>query len=485
MEQEVSDIVLFFGRFHPLILHLPIGFLVMAFILEILSRTKRFESYGAAAGFVLLLGSITAAVTALLGYLLSQAGGYNEQVLTIHKWSGIGVAVLSGGAYGFKCWHEKQASVVVDRVYLSLISVMMLTLAVAGHYGGSLTHGSDYLTRYMSNELRAIVGMSPREQRGFNEITNLQEAVVYDDIIDPILETRCTSCHNESKKKGELQMHTRDLLLKGGEGGPVLVEGNAGESEMIRRIHLPEHHDEHMPPDGKRQLTDEHKDLLAWWIENGAPFDKKVAEIEVPEQVQSALNTLVDPQANMSPAEKLLASEISPADQQVLADLKNKGINIRPVFAGSSWLQADIPQNRSVDSLITFISKASTQITWLDLGGTVITDEGLKTLGKFKNLTRLHLHNTDVTDEGLSHLTDLPNLEHLNLYGTSVTDEGIQQLEELPNLRKLFVWQTRITQEGAGELEKALPGLEINLGLSDTTGVAASEVDKPEVEENY
>ncbi|MFH5883367.1 c-type cytochrome domain-containing protein [Halalkalibaculum sp. DA3122] len=478
MEQEVSDIVLFLGRFHPLVLHLPIGFLVMAFILEIASRFKRFEKVGSAAGFVLLLGAASAALAAVLGYLLAQAGGYNEEMLAIHQWSGIGVAVASGCAYLLKWQHDRNPSQVVDRAYLSLLSIMMLTLAVAGHYGGSLTHGSDYLTQYMPNGLRTVAGLPPKEEKGFKEITNIQEAQIYSDIVDPILETRCTSCHNETKSKGELQMHTRELLLKGGESGPAFVEGNAGESEMIRRIFLPETHDDHMPPEGKRPLTDAHKELLEWWVSSGAPFDKKVAEVEVSEEVQSALNTLVDPQADMSPAEKLLASEVAPANAQVLVDLEKQGIDIRPVATGSNWLQVDVPRNRSVDSLMSGLREVSTQITWLDLGDSIISDTALVDIGNFTNLTRLHLPNTGVTDKGLTHLTGLSNLELLNLYGTEVTDEGIQQLKKLPHLRKFFVWQTGVTPEGAQELENALPGLEVNLGLRDTTGVATAEVDK-------
>ncbi|MDR8389534.1 hypothetical protein NC796_00205 [Aliifodinibius sp. S!AR15-10] len=477
MEQEVSDIVLFLGRFHPLVLHLPIGFLVMAFILEIASRFKRFEKVGSAAGFVLLLGVASAALAAVLGYLLAQAGGYNEEMLATHQWSGIGVAVASGCAYLLKWRHDRTPSDMLDKAYLSLLTIMMLTLAVAGHYGGSLTHGSDYLTQYMPNGLRAVAGLPPKEEKGFKEITNIQEAQIYNDIVDPILETRCTSCHNETKKKGELQIHTRELLLKGGENGPIFVEGNARESEMIRRIFLPETHDDHMPPEGKRPLTDAHKDLLEWWVSSGAPFDKKVAEVEVSEEIQSALNTLVDPQANMSPAEKLLASQVAPAKAQVLDDLERQGIHIRPVATGSNWLQVDVPQNRSVDSLITGLQEVSTQITWLDLGGSIISDTALADMGDFSNLTRLHLQNTEVTDEGLTHLTGLSNLELLNLYGTNVTDEGIKQLQELPHLRNLFVWQTRVTQAGARELENALPGLEINLGLSDTTGVAEAGIE--------
>ena len=471
MEQEVSDIVLFLGRFHPLILHLPIGFLVMAVILEIASRFKGFARYGAATGFVLGLGAISAALAALLGYLLAQAGGYNEEMLAIHQWTGIGVAVTAGVAWGLKRWQEKHSSLALQRAYLSLLALMMITLAVAGHYGGSLTHGSDYLTEYMPNGLRTIAGLPPKEEKGFKKITNLPEAAVYADIIHPILETRCTSCHNESKKKGELQMHTRQLLLKGGESGPVFVAGNAAESELIRRINLPEHHDDHMPPEGKRPLTDEHKELLAWWVDSGAPFNKKVAELETDEEIQNALQTLVDPQANMTPAEKLLASEIQPAEEQILEQIRARGIDIRAISNQGNWLQAELPRDGSTDTLLSEMEPVSQQLTWLDLANTDVTDGGLAQVGQFPNLTRLHLQNTPVTDAGLQNITGLSNLEYLNLYGTGISDRGIQELKSLNNLRKLFAWQTEVTAAGAKQLKEHLPDLEVNLGVENNRSV--------------
>src|SRR5690554_2079276 len=95
MEKETSDIVFFFGRFHPLILHLPIGFLVIAFTLEVLSRFEKFRQYRFAVGFVLLLGAVTAVVTAAMGYMLAQEGGYNEDLLALHQWSGLAVAIAA------------------------------------------------------------------------------------------------------------------------------------------------------------------------------------------------------------------------------------------------------------------------------------------------------------------------------------------------------------------------------------------------------
>lgn len=465
MEQEVSDIILFFGRFHPMILHLPIGFLVMAFILEMISRYSKTSRYEPAIGFILLLGCLSAALAALLGYMLSFSGSYNEQMLWIHQWAGISVTVMATGAYVLKRWHEKRPSVKIDRAYLLVISAMIFALALTGHYGGSITHGSNYLTEYMPNSLRTVVGLPTK--KGPIEITDLEEAVVYRDIVHPIFDSTCIACHNESKLEGGLQMHTRELLVKGGDNGPIFVEGSVEESEMLRRIHLPERHDEHMPPDGKRQLTDDQVELLEWWVRTGASFENKVAEVEVDDDVQSILNTLVDPQANMSEAEILLASSIPAAGENVLRELRQQGIVIRPISAKTNWLQAVIPAVHSGDSLITELQKVADQLTWLDMGGSATSDEEMLAIGEFIHLTRLSLDNTNVTDEGLSYLDWLSNLAYLNLYGTQVSDEGIQQLSGLSNLQSLYLWRTRVTKQGAIQLAEAMPELEVNLGFTN------------------
>ena len=263
-------------------------------------------------------------------------------------------------------------------------------------------------------------------------------------------------------------MHTVQALKAGGENGAIFVAGNAEESSMIQRIHLPEEDEDHMPPEGKSQLTDDQVALLTWWVNEGAPFDKTVAELTVVDEVQTVLNTLVDPDANKTEVEKLLASEVAPADEQVITQLEDAGVSVMPLAAEVSWLQASVPPRASGDSLVNALKPVATQLTWLDLGNTRTTDEALKALPQFKNLTRLHLENTQVSDAGLEYLKRLTYLEYLNLYGTQVSDEGLQQLAGLSNLRKLYLWQTNVTPEAAAQLKEAVPGLEVNMGLEAT-----------------
>ncbi|MFN0130403.1 MAG: c-type cytochrome domain-containing protein [Verrucomicrobiales bacterium] len=77
------------------------------------------------------------------------------------------------------------------------------------------------------------------------------------------------SCHNPEKRKGGLDMTTREAVLRGGEGGPAVVEGKPEESRLIGLL-APDA-DPHMPP--KKQLSEAHIALLAEWVRDGMAWD--------------------------------------------------------------------------------------------------------------------------------------------------------------------------------------------------------------------
>jgi hypothetical protein len=60
-------------------------------------------------------------------------------------------------------------------------------------------------------------------------------------------------------------------------------------------------------------------------------------------------------------------------------------------------------------------------LTWLDLAGCAISDDGLFPLRSLELLKRLDLAGTPITKRGLAVLQALPNLEWLNLAGTSIS----------------------------------------------------------------
>jgi hypothetical protein len=90
--------------------------------------------------------------------------------------------------------------------------------------------------------------------------------------VHPILAEHCYSCHAGDNRKGGLFMGTREGLLKGGENGPVVVEGKADESLLIQLI-TSQDPDLLMPPKNRR-LNEAEVETLRAWINGGLPWDE-------------------------------------------------------------------------------------------------------------------------------------------------------------------------------------------------------------------
>ncbi|WP_312483101.1 c-type cytochrome domain-containing protein, partial [Sphingobacterium multivorum] len=280
-----DELLGFSGRFHPLLVHLPIGILLLAFVMAIIAQFKGGAMYLPAIKLSLFLGTIAAIVAALSGYLLSRNGGYEEDVLSYHKWLGIVVALSS-----LLLWflYRKESSAAF-RFWLFFLVVIMI--GVTGHYGGTLTHGKGYFVEAMPVALKKLF-KTEEDKEEVLIVQNAQEADAYNGIIQPILKQRCQSCHGKKKQEGGLALDTKENLLKGGENGTVLHASDSKKSELYARLVLPEGHKKRMPPKGRTPITPDQIRLIAWWIDQGANFDKKVREIPQTEEIAHLLKKL-------------------------------------------------------------------------------------------------------------------------------------------------------------------------------------------------
>lgn len=88
--------------------------------------------------------------------------------------------------------------------------------------------------------------------------------------VRPVLVQQCLKCHGGETTEGELDLTDRDRLLKGGNGGPAFVSGDAKKSLLFRMVN----HDKKpfMPYKGDK-LSAETLKQFASWIDNGAPYD--------------------------------------------------------------------------------------------------------------------------------------------------------------------------------------------------------------------
>jgi len=83
-----------------------------------------------------------------------------------------------------------------------------------------------------------------------------------------------------------------------------------------------------------------------------------------------------------------------------------------------------------------------------------LTDAGLASIAKLRNLKVLHLVGTSMmTDEGLKALAALPRLRHLRLSGP-FTDKGLAYLAAAPSIKVMWLETPKATEEGLRELSQ-------------------------------
>ncbi len=257
----------FLGRLHPLIVHFPVGLLCVALLLELLEWRGTGKGLRAGITALVWIGAGSAVLAVALGLLLANTEDYGGDTLTFHQWAGITTMALSV----LTLILLRSGRV---RWYRGLLTLTVVGVSVAGHYGSMLTHGDDYLTSVLPGQKESDIpdfGTTNFVLTSSDQPLTEQQVAELNLEVRSILAHNCHSCHGPSKSKGELRLDKRELVMQGGENGPIIVAGSPGKSEMIRRISLPTGHKEAMPTKGKR-LTEKEVALLTFWIEKGAPW---------------------------------------------------------------------------------------------------------------------------------------------------------------------------------------------------------------------
>ena len=246
----------FLGRLHPLIVHFPIGLLIVALILEIYSWRNKDQPFRSGLHIILLIGALSSVIAAVFGLLLKDQDEYSGNALTIHQWSGIATAVLAATTFYFFRLSGRSNNSQLLNVYRSLLIFSVIGVTIAGHYGASLTHGTGYLTEVLpwSNE-NSLIGNPDFNLASFkNDSTQAldsKQVAALNLEVRSIFAHNCYKCHSAEKTKGELRLDREDFVMRGGKSGEVITIGHPEKSEMIRRLLLPREDKESCHPKGK------------------------------------------------------------------------------------------------------------------------------------------------------------------------------------------------------------------------------------------
>lgn len=455
---NLQDWFNYLGHYHPLIVHLPIGILVVAVILEIV-RWRTGQQLDAAIRICLAVAFISAVFSCLFGWFLSREGGYEESTLQLHQWMGIALSAITG-----ICWLLLKFR--FRSMFRVLLAIAMVLLTITGHQGGNMTHGEDYLTANLPQPVAGWFGMEtkPDSLPPRAPITNIEEAHVLNDLVMPVLQQKCFSCHSASKVKGGLRLDGEDRLFKGGKHGAVVKPGDVAGSELISRLLLPMEDDKRMPPKDKDQLTKEQIQLLSWWVKTGAGTKQKVSELQPDSTVRQWL-VHFSSGGGTKEAEPMALSAVyeknpPAADSASIAALRKLSVLVNPVAQEKTLLQVSCINYRDMDDAgLKALLPLKENIVWLHLPDTKITDAGLSTIREFKNLVQLNMAGTIITSAGIAQLKDLEYLETINLTNTKVDDAALAVLAQIKSLRAIHCWKTAVSEAAAKRMQETHPGL--------------------------
>ena len=399
------------GRIHPLLLHVPIGLLLLYAIAELFFSFKNIgDALTDLKDGLLLSGAVTISLTALMGLFLSREPGYEQDVISLHKWAGALICFMLLAWYHWRRTIRKHTL-----INKSFAALSMVLVTITGHLGGNITHGDNFV----------LAPILPKEETTIK--VPLDEAVVFRHMVQPILKAKCISCHNEKKAKGKLIMESAELLMKGGKHGKLWDTAANDLGLMLKRVHLPLEHDDHMPPKGKPQLTDTEITILQSWIKSGSNLIIKVSDLPETDTLKVLAAVLFS-----SPEEVYSFPE---ASQGTITSLNNFYRVVQPIAAKSPALTVNF-YGRSQFGIkaLQELKPVSAQVVEIDLSRMPLKDEQLHELKAFPNLRRLILNFTDIRGKGLEGLNKMKFLRELSLSGTSVDASALGELKNFPAL---------------------------------------------------
>ena len=446
----MEEIIKYLGNFHPVILHLPIGAFLFTLLLFIYGKFSKIE-LTIPIRLGLVFSFISAIISSILGFILQYYGDYDGNLIDFHMWLGISTTILFGIIY----YLHKQNN---NHKYLpQFFGVSSLLLVFTGHFGGSITHGKDYLK------------LPEFEQKV--QFVNYDSIQVFKQVISPIIDTKCVKCHNMSKSKGGLMLASSFDILKGGENGQIFTANNSAESKLYYYLNLPLDDKMHMPPDGNSQLNDNEKNLIKMWIDSGAPFEgyMKISDNSFSTEILNYLppiNTYVDPPSKKN-----------------LVNLLENDFRIEKVSAESNFIDVKYLGNSFNSKKLNLLLKISENIQRLDLSNIDLSSVNISKLKELKNIKYLNLSKTNLSGKNLEILPE--NLELLIINSNPIQAPQLIKIANNPFVNKIFAYNT-VNNE---ELKKSLTSetnnkLFFGMSLKDFSSLEGFPLEKPIIEAN-
>lgn len=449
----LSDLGMFWGRLHPIMVHFPVALIVVMICLLVLVRFDNFAGAKPLVPVILWATFGSCLLAVWMGLSLEQNGQAAGEMLDEHKLQGIIMTVLVGMALLGYYFTEKNR----DLYVLTMSILAGLMSFVAGHHGGAITHGETYLSAVSPVNFGGDQVHSAEQAWGIGQSPD--SVSVFEGLIHPILKTKCLNCHQTSNKFGGLNLESPDSLLAGGKSGPLWEAGNPHGSRLIQRVSLSQEDSEFMPPSGE-PLTYQEMRLMAWWIQEGA--DESLTMNSIPGDLKSWI--LEQTGVDLSARPYLETVEVERPSPELLPELEAAGWEIGFLSAGNGLMEVAWSGENQEAAFVEW-DNIQSGIAWLDLSGLPGLD-ALPSPTTMPHLTKLVLKDQLVSKATLQKFLPSAHLESINLVGATLEAGALEILSEFPNLQRVFLWNASFDQSEADQLQARVPDLDINLGFS-------------------
>ncbi len=431
----ILELFKYLGKLHPVVLHLPIGALIMTFVLLLIAKLQKIDLF-TAIRIGVDFSFIGALIAALLGYFLSLDDDYDFNNLSFHFWSGIVTLILS---FALSVLHRAKGK---ENIFFACYILTLISLTITGHKGGVITHGEDYLSP------EGLYEVSP-------PVILKDSILLYEAAVNLILDDKCVSCHNASKSKSGLRFDRYDLMMKGGERGSLFDPDNHKEGSLVKFISLPIEDELHMPPKNKTQLNERELWLLNYWVSSGEYLKSSPVALSSNDTLKNNILAYLG-----------LEKKVAPADREALGSLASLGFRIHLNAFHDNLLKLKFLKKNLEGKHIKHLREIKNQIVELDLSNSNFNDKMSELISDLPNLKTLRLDQTDITDKTLDFLSN-SNLEVLNLCNTKVTYKGLNNLTKIEEAPKtIYAWNTAVSNEDQVRL-MALSSSTINFGSSE------------------
>lgn len=437
------------GRVHPVLVHFPIVLLLLVPLAEWLGRRR--AAWRDVAGGLLTLSLFGSLVAVAAGFALAYADGQSGPLVTAHWRGGVVLAVIATLAWMVRGGRW-------PAVYWILLLGGVGLLGWTAHQGGSLTHGEYYLTEGVPPAWRKRLRLPEPPAPEIYPADTLMGAA-----IRPTLDRYCLSCHGPAKQKGNYRMDSFAQLLAGGASGrTAIVPGQAEQSELLRRVHLPRTDRKAMPPEGQLRPSEAEIQLLEWWIAQGAVRELTLADAVGRDPAFAELWRAVQPPGASIDLPKV--GDYTALQPEIVRLEREHGIRLIPVSKrpGDGLILRTRGREKSFDgAALAAVAPLAPYVVEAELAGTPLAEADLVALKEFRALTRLDLSRTRLTGEGFATLTGLARLESINLSEARLTDAGLDRLTALKSLRRLYITGTAVSPEALARFRERMPECEI------------------------